>query len=442
MIPRTCYAKSGGLSIAYQVAGDGPIDIVLVQGFVSHVELAWETPAFAPLYQRLAAIGRLIVFDKRGVGLSDRTTRLPTLEERMDDVRAVMDAAGSERAALVGISEGGPMSLLFSATYPERTTALVLWASFARVSWAPDYPIGVESQTSEAAYQYIERRWGEGAVLRRLVMQDAPDDPTVQRILARYERNSATPLSAVAALRFAVETDVRHILSTVSVPTLVVHHSGDPFVPAVHGRYLTAHIPGARLAEFPGDLHLSAAGADAPLIDAVEEFLTGERPRQPVDRVLKTILFTDIVGSTQRAAEIGDRRWRALLDAHDAMVRREIARARGREVKTTGDGFLAAFDGPARAIGCAQAIGAQARGLGLEVRAGLHTGECEIRGDDLAGIAVHIGARVAALAAPGEILTTATVRDLVVGAGIEFAERGVGDLKGVPGEWRILAVRG
>jgi class 3 adenylate cyclase/esterase/lipase len=441
MVPQTRYARSGGLSIAYQVAGDGPIDIVLVQGFVSHVELAWETPAFAPIYERLASIGRLVVFDKRGVGLSDRTAGLPTLEERMDDVRAVMDAAGSERAALIGISEGGPMSLLFSATYPERTTALVLWASFARVAWAPDHPIGVVPQVSEAAYRYIEKRWGEGAVLRRLVAQDAPDHPGVLQMLARYERNAATPSSAVAALRFGVETDVRHILSAIAVPTLIVHHSGDPFVPAAHGCYLAAHIPGAQLAEFPGDIHLSVVGGDAPLIDAVEEFLTGERRPHPVDRVLKTVLFTDIVGSTQRAAEIGDRRWRALLDAHDAMVRREIARAHGREVKTTGDGFFAAFDGPARAIGCAQAIGAQARGLGLEVRVGLHTGECEIRGDDLAGIAVHIGARVAALAAPGEILATGTVRDLVTGAGIEFAERGTQALKGVPGEWPILAVR-
>jgi class 3 adenylate cyclase/esterase/lipase len=440
-IPETRYAKSGEISIAYQVAGDGPIDIVFVQGFVSHVELAWETPTFAGIFNRLATFSRLIVFDKRGTGLSDRTARMPTLEERMDDMRAVMDAAGSERAALIGISEGGPMSLLFSATYPERTLALVLWATFARNLWAPDYPIGIDSERAARGYHFIQARWGEGRVLRRVSMQDAPDDPVVQQLLARYERNSATPAAAVEALRFGVESDVRHILPAVSVPTLVVHHSGDPLIPVELGRYLAAHISGAQMAEFPGNFHLSAAGGDIALLDAIEEFLSRGPRRHPVERVLKTVLFTDIVSSTERAARLGDRPWRALLDAHDAMVRREIARAGGIEVKATGDGFLAAFDGPARAIRCAQAICAQARALGLELRAGLHTGECEVRGGDLAGIAVHIGARVAALAAPGEILVTGTVRDLVAGSGIEFEGRGEQELKGVPGPWRLLVVR-
>lgn len=439
MTPTTRYARSGDLSIAYQVVGAGPLDIVFVPGFVSHLELAWETPMFATIFQRLSSFGRLIAFDKRGMGLSDRTAQLPTLEERMDDVRAVMDAAGSEKAALVGISEGGPMSLLFAATYPERTQALVLWASFARVMKGDDYPIGIDEAVAQATYAFIAKRWGEGSVLRRIAMQDAPDTPEITELVARYERNSASPAAAVAAIRFGIESDVRHVLSSISAPTLIVHRCDDPLVPVAHGRYLAAHIPGAQLREFPGDFHLSATGADVPLLDTIGEFLTGEQREPAVDRILKTILFTDIVASTERAAELGDRRWRELLDSHDAVVRKEIQKARGREVKTTGDGFLAAFDGPARAIRCAQAIGRQASGLGLQVRAGLHTGECEVRGDDLAGIAVHIGARVAALAGPGEILVTGTVRDLVAGSGIEFADRGAHALKGIPGEWRILS---
>ena len=332
------------------------------------------------------------------------------------------------------------MSLLFSATYPERTAALVLWASFARVSWAPDYPDGFDAQASEATYQFIAEHWGEGGVLRRLVLQDAPEDPVVQQIMARYERNSATPASAVETLRFGVETDVRPVLPAISAPTLVVHHSGDPLIPVHNGRYLASHISGAGLAEFPGDIHLSAVGSDAPLIDAVEEFLTGERRAQPPERVLKTVLFTDIVDSTQRAAEIGDRRWCVLLDAHDVVVRREIERALGREVKTTGDGFFAAFDGPARAIRCAQAIGckraAWAWKCGPDCTPAVRDSRRRPRRNRRA-----LGARVAALAAPGEILATGTVRDLVAGSGIEFVERGARELKGVPGEWRILAVR-
>ena len=437
----TRYAKSGALSIAYQVVGEGPFDIVLVQGFVSHVELAWETPNFAAIYKRLSSFGRLIVFDKRGTGLSDRTMRLPSLEERMDDVRAVMDAAGSERAAIIGVSEGGPMSLLFAATYPERTAALVLWATFARQLHAGDYPIGIRAEQAERVYKLVEEHWGKGRVLRRIVLQDAPQEPFMMDLLGRYERNSATPAAAVAAIRFGVLSDVRRVLPAISAPTLVVHHTGDPLVSVEHGRYLAQRVAGAQMAEFPGNIHMSAIGADGPLLDSVEHFLTGNRVERPVERVLKTILFTDIVGSTERAAELGDQGWRTLLDAHDRMARLEIERASGQEVKTTGDGFLAAFDGPARAIVCARMIAEQARGLGLEIRAGLHTGECEVRGDDLAGIAVHIGARVASLAEAGEILVTGTVRDLVVGSGIEFDDRGEHELKGVPGEWRILAAR-
>jgi class 3 adenylate cyclase len=440
LLPKTRYARSGDLSIAYQVVGEGPLDIVLVLGFVSHLEVGWEMPTFSAILNRLSSFGRLIVFDKRGVGLSDRTARLPTLEERMDDVRAVMDAAGSERAALVGISEGGPMSLLFAATYPERISAQVLWASYARNLWAPDHTIGIDLASAEKTYALIEKHWGTGRAFRRIACQDAPENPAVDDLLARYERNAATPTSAVAALRFGVETDVRHILAAISVPTLVVHRTGDRLVSIEHGRDLASRISGAQLREFPGDFHLSASGADTIVLDAIEEFLTGHRASHAVQRILKTVLFTDIVGSTERAAQLGDRAWRSLLDQHDLMVQREVDRARGHVIKTTGDGIFAAFDGPARAIRCAASILAQARAFGLDLRAGLHTGECEPRGDDLAGIAVHIGARVAALAAPGEILVTGTVRDLVAGSGIEFGDRGVRDLKGVPGEWRLLAV--
>lgn len=441
MTPETRYAKSGALRIAYQVVGDGPLDVVLVPGFVSHLDLAWETPPFSDIHRYLSSFGRLILFDKRGVGLSDRGATVPTLEERMDDVRAVLDAVGSERAALVGISEGGPMSLLFAATYPERVAALVLWSSFARVSLAPDYPEGVPDEVFERTYARIERYWGSGRTIRAVVVQDAPDDPALLQIWGRYERSAASPTMAIGCLRFGAESDVRHVLPAISAPTLVVHRTGDPLVPIPHGRYLAAHIPHAILRELPGATHLSVTGADRAALEVIEEFLLGSRAVQPIDRVLKTVLFTDIVDSTARASALGDRRWRELLDAHDALVRREIGRARGELVKTTGDGMLAAFDGPARAIRCAQALIQHAAGLGLSLRAGLHTGECELRGADLAGIAVHIGARVAALAAPEEILATGTVADLVVGSGIRFRDRGPQQLKGA-GEWRVLAVEG
>jgi class 3 adenylate cyclase len=441
-VPETRYAKNGDLSIAYQVVGDGPLDIVFISGFVSHVEFGWELRPFRRMWERLSSFSRLIVFDKRGTGLSDRTERIPTLEERMDDVRAVMDAAGSERAALVGISEGGPMELLFAATYPERTTALVLWASFARSVQAPDYPVGIDPAVAEATIQRVERDWGKGRAIRAIAFQDAPRDESTQRLLARAERNSATPALAAAALNFGARTDVRHVLHTISAPTLVLHRTGDPLISVGCGRYLAEHIAGARFIELPGNFHLSGVGQDDEALEEIEEFLTGQRHVPEVDRVLKTVLFSDIVGSTERAAQLKDRRWKELLDAHDSAVRSELDRFHGHEVTTTGDGFLAAFDGPGRAINCAQAIALRSRDLGLEVRAGVHSGECERRGDDLAGIAVHIGARVASLAGPGEVLVTSTVRDLVNGSDIAFVDRGCHALKGVPGEWQVLAVRG
>jgi class 3 adenylate cyclase/pimeloyl-ACP methyl ester carboxylesterase len=435
----TRYAKSGNLSIAYQVNGEGP-DVVCVPGSLSHVELGWETPPQAAIYRSLSGFGRMITFDKRGTGLSDRTAELPTLEERMDDVRAVMDAAHCEKAAVVGMSEGGTMALLFAATYPERVTSLVIWGGFARFAWAPDYPDGIDAQLGEQFCDQIEESWGHGRVWPLISTHDAPDDEATRRQLARMERNSATPAMAAAANRFGLRIDARHALPAISAPTLVVHRTGDPLTGVVHARYLADHIRGARMSEFPGDFHFSGIGNDEDILDEIEEFVTGTRKEHEIDRVLKTVLFTDIVGSTERAVRIGDRRWRELLDAHDSTVRHELERFRGQEIRTTGDGFLAGFDGPARAIRCARAISDKTRTVGVEVRTGLHSGECEARGDDLAGVAVHIGSRVAGIAGPGEVLVTSTVRDLVAGSGIEFADRGRHTLRGIPGEWQLLAV--
>jgi pimeloyl-ACP methyl ester carboxylesterase len=437
-LAETRYARSGALSIAYQVSGHGP-DLVLVPGSLSHIELGWETPPNSFTYRRLSRFARMITFDKRGTGLSDRSVELPTLEERMDDVRAVMDAAGCERAAVVGVSEGGPMAMLFAATYPERVSALVLWANFARMTWAPDYEDGIDSVAGELFCDMVEESWGSGRVMPLISIQDVGDDEATRRQLARFERNAATPAMAGAAHRFGLRVDARSALSAISAPTLVLHRSGDPLTSVVHARYLAEHIRGARLVELPGDFHFSALGKDDELLDQIEEFITGTRQEHDIDRVLKTVLFTDIAGSTEQAVRLGDRRWHALLDAHDIAVRRELARFRGKEIKTIGDGFLASFDGPGRAINCARAISESTREMGLEIRAGLHSGECEMRGDDLAGVAVHIGARVAGLATPGEVLVTSTVRDLVVGSGIEFADRGRHTLRGIPGEWQLLA---
>ena len=442
--PETRYAQSGDISIAYQVTGEGPMNLVFVPGFVSNVELRWDIPAFSAIDERLRRFTRVLAFDKRGTGLSDASPHLPTLEERMDDVRAVMDAAGMERAVLLGVSEGGPMSLLFAATYPERVSALVLWNSFARASWASDNPEGVRSQVSERTLDAVRKTWGTGMSFAAIAFQDLADDGGALMTLGRYERNSATPSMAAAALRFGMECDVRDILPTVTAPTLVIHRVGDPLVRIGLARDVAAHIDGARLVELPGDFHVGGTpGVNADLFDEVEEFLTGVRPEHtaPVERVLKTVVFTDIVDSTKRASELGDRKWRELLDAHDEAVRRSLSKFGGNEVKTTGDGFLASFDGPARAIRSAREITEEARRLGIEVRAGVHTGEAEQRGDDLAGIAVHVGARVVSLAQPSEVLVTSTVRDLVLGAGIEFVDRGAQTLKGVPGQWDLLAVR-
>jgi pimeloyl-ACP methyl ester carboxylesterase len=435
----TRYAKSGDLSIAYQVTGQGP-DLAIIAGSLSHVELGWETPATARIYRRLSRFTRMVTFDKRGMGLSDRSAELPTLEERMDDVRAVMDAADCEKASVVGMSEGGPMALLFAATYPERVSALVLWSTFARLAWAPDYPQGFDLKEGEKFCDQIEASWGHGRVWPLISTNDTHDDEATHRRLAHFERNAATPAMAAAANRFALRVDARQALGAISAPTLVVHRLDDPVTPLVHGRYLADHIRRARLAELPGAFHFSGIGNDEDALDEIEQFLTGARHEHEIDRVLKTVLFTDIAGSTERAARVGDRRWSELLEDHDSAVRRELMRFSGQEIKSTGDGFLACFDGPARAIRCARAIGEEVGAMGLEVKTGLHAGECVARGQDLAGVAVHIGARVASLAGPGEVLVTSTVRDLVVGSDIEFTDRGSHTLKGIPGEWQLLAV--
>jgi class 3 adenylate cyclase/esterase/lipase len=440
--PETQYAQSGDLSIAYQVAGEGELDLVFVPGFISNADLSWEAPLYGEFFRRFASFARMITFDKRGTGLSERTLGFGSAEDRMDDIRAVMDAAGCARAALVGISEGGPLTTLFAATYPERVSALVLWGTFARVQHAPDYPPGIDPSMIEPFIDGLVARWNTGKALRYFIA-NMPTDPETSAFIARYERTAATPNMVREIMHRNCEIDVRSALPAVNAPTLVIHRRDDNAVLFECGKYLADHIAGAQLLELPGAWHLNGSpGGETEALDAVEEFLTGRRHEEPVevDRVLKTVVFTDIVGSTERAAELGDRRWRELLDAHDAMIRSQLGRYRGEEVATTGDGFLAAFDGPGRAINCAETIATRSRGLGIEIRAGVHTGECELRGDDLAGIAVHIGARVASLAGPGEVLVTSTVRDLVNGSGIEFADRGSHVLKGVPGEWNVLAV--
>lgn len=358
----------------------------------------------------------------------------------MDDVRAVMDTVDCERAALLGVSEGGPMNILFAATYPERTSALVLLNTFARPYRGADYPLGTPLENLEPFLDSVAAHWGEGVSLWGLAPSVA-GDARMRASWGRYERMSASPGAAAALLRMVAGVDVRHILPAIQVPTLVLHRTGDKFVPPDQGRYLAAHIPGARHVEVPGSDHLYCAGDADAVLDEIEEFLTGQRAHRETERVLATVLFTDIVESTRQAAELGDRRWRDVLDSHEALARRQLDRFRGRAVKMTGDGMLAAFDGPARGIRCAGAIVQGARQLGIDVRAGLHTGECEVRAEDLGGIAVHIGARVAALAARGEVLASSTVKDLVAGSGLTFADRGSHTLKGVPGEWRVYAVQ-
>jgi len=439
--PETRYARSGPYNIAYQVVGDGPFDLLWVPGFVSNIELAWEEPLLARFLTRLARFSRLILFDKRGTGLSDRVPldALPTLEERMEDLVVVLDAVGSERAALVSHSEGGNLAILFAATKPERTIALVTAGIFAKRIRSPDYPWAPTPEQRALDIEATERDWGAASSLA--TMAPSADAESARR-LGTYFRQSASPGAAAALMRMNTQIDIRGVLPTITVPTLVLHRTGDSDASVEEGRWIADQIPGARFLELPGDDHLPWVGDQDGVLDAIEEFLTGSVPAMTIDRVLATVLFVDIVGSTQRAAELGDARWAELLEAFYVVVRRELARHRGHEVDTAGDGLLATFDGPARAVRCAFAIQAGVRPLGLEVRAGVHTGEVEIRAGGVKGIAVHIGARVAALAEGGSVWTSSTVRDLVSGSGLVFEDRGSHALKGVPDSWRLFQVTG
>jgi len=428
------YARSDEVNIAYQVVGDGQLDLILVPGFVSHLEMDWDEPRSTHFLERLASFSRLIRFDKRGTGLSDRPAGLPDLETRMDDVRAVMDAVGSERAALFGYSEGGPMCMLFAATYPQRTSSLVLYGTYAkRVDPDDDYPWAPTSEQRQATARQIEQWWGKDSELGTM----APNaDAAMIAWWNSRARASAGPGAARDLILMNSQIDVRAVLPAISAPTLVLHRRDDHDSRSAEGRYIAAHVPHARFIELDGEDHLPWINGDQ-VLDEVEEFLTGVRPVQAAERVLATVMFTDIVASTEHLAQLGDRAWRDVLAAHNQIVRAELQRYRGQEVGTAGDGFLATFDGPARAIRCGQALTRAVHELGVDIRVGLHTGEVEWIGSDVRGIAVHIAARVTALAGSGEVLTSSTVRDLVAGAGIEFEVRGRHSLKGVPGEWQI-----
>jgi len=434
MLPETHYAKSGDVRIAYQVAGGGPFDLVFVPGFISNLDLAWEDPNRAHFFSRLASFSRLILFDKRGTGLSDRVGSVASLEERMDDVRAVMDALESERAALFGISEGGAMSMLFAATYPERTRALVLYGSYGH------FPLWVLPPDKFKAFmEIVERDWGTGATARFFAPSKAEDE-TFRRGWARFERLGASPSAVAALFRMNNEIDVRHVAPAIRVPTLVIHKTGDTRVSVEAGRFLGSAIPGAKFVELPGCDHVLWVGDVDRIADEIEEFLTGSRSEMEPDRVLATVMFTDIVDSTKRVSELGDRRWQGLLEQHNQILRRELEKFRGREVKTLGDGVLATFDGPARAVRCATSIIESVRSLDLQLRGGVHTGEVETKGDDIGGIAVHIAARIAALAQGGQVLVSSTVRDLVAGSNLRFIDQGARTLKGIPEEVRLYAV--
>lgn len=437
-MPTTHYAKSGNLNIAYQVVGEGP-DLVYVPGWVSNVELMWDDPVLASLLRRLAGFARVILFDKRGTGMSDPVdeSALPSLEDRMDDVRAVMDAVGSEKATLLGHSEGGNMSTLFAATFPERTEGLILVSTYAKRIRSEDYPWAPTLDEREEEIRYVEETWGDPSSVPRYMLGARGDDEGFRSWLAKYFRLSASPRAAVTLLRMNTEMDTRAILPTIRVPTLCIYRTGDMDVKIEEGRWIASQIPNAKLVELPGSAHVFWADDPAPLLDEIEEFMTGRRETAAPERVLATVVFTDIVASTEHAARLGDREWRALLERHNDIIRRELERYRGEERGTAGDGFLATFDGPARGVRAAQAISDAVRSLGIEVRAGVHTGEVEKVGNDIAGIGVHIGARIASLAGPGQVFVSRTVRDLVVGSELVFEMRGNHTLKGVPGSWEI-----
>ena len=439
MRPVTRYAESGEIGIAYQVVGEGDIDVVIASPFISHLDLLWEDHRLVRFVLRIASFARVILFDRRGVGLSD-PAGAPTLEERMDDVRAVMDAAGSERAALLGMSEGATMCMLFAASHPERTSGLVLLGAMAKSTAADDYPWAPpESALVEAQQELISPLWGEGATIE-IFSPSIADDPRARELEARLEQ-TVSPMRGAQLFRLFLDVDVRPALTLIQTPTLVIHRRSDPVVNVRAARWLASQIPASRYVEFEGVDHMAWAGENSDaILDEIEEFLTGVRPAPAATRVLATVLFTDIVDSTRRAAELGDRRWRSLLEQHQSVMRHHLQLFEGREVKNTGDGFLATFDGPGRAIECASAVVREVASLGFDVRAGLHTGEVELIGDDVGGISVHVAARVCALAGGGTVLVSRTVRDLVAGSGIGFASAGRHELKGVPDEWELYRV--
>jgi|SRR5665213_736703 len=427
-LPETRYALSGDVNIAYQVMGTGPVDIIMVPGLVSHIEFAHEMEAYTAFLRRLSAFARVVNFDKRGQGLSDRISDAPSLEQRMDDVRAIMEAIGSERAAVIGFSEGCAMSALFAATYPERVSQLILFGGFA-----------VPTMLTEEGLAQRVKFWGTGAMIRT-VRPSLATNPDAVALFAKFERLSASPGAIKAISLLNAKIDVRPILPTIQAPTLVLHRERDVQVPIALGRELAARIPNARWIEYPGDDHLFWYGETEALLGDIEEFITGHRDSASTDleRVLATVLFTDIIDSTRSAAEVGDQAWRRMLDNHDELARQVVRRHRGSLVKTTGDGILATFDGPGRAVRCALALGAAARQIGLPLRAGLHTGEIEMRGNDIGGIAVHVAARVMAQCQSSEVLVSRVVTDLVAGAGLQFSERGSYELKGIPGRWDLF----
>jgi class 3 adenylate cyclase len=439
--PQTTYVEVGGAEVAYQIVGHGVPEVIHVPGF-NHVDVRWEQPVWAGFLERLASFGRLILFDRRGTGASAPVpdTAMPTWEEWADDVRAVLDAAGSERTVVLAENDGGPTGLLFTAMQPERVAALILANTAARRLRADDYPIGIAPEAVDERVEATRAAWGTPDLVARAFPSRA-DDPEFLQWGAKVQRAFATPKNAAAQVRYIIENlDARGALPLIRVPTLVLHTKDNLVYSIEHGRYLADHIDGAKFVELPGaDMFLATS---ATAMEEIAEFLTGERPAVEVDRILTTLLFTDIVGSTERAASLGDRAWRSLLDAHDRVVRDQLRRFRGKEINTTGDGFVASFDGPARAIRCGQAIIGATTKLGIELRIGLHTGECEVRGDDLGGLAVHIAARIGSLAQPGKVLVSSTVKDLVAGSGIEFGDRQEQELKGVPGTWTLFAVSG
>ena len=438
MHPATRYARSGDLSIAYQLVGDGSVDLVHIPGAVSHLDFAWEHPGYVRFMRRLGSFARVAAYDKRGMGLSDPVTRPPSIEERVDDARAVMDAAGMQRAVIFGCSEGATLGAYFAASHPDRVQAIVLYGAFARLTPdPPDYPWGYDDFTLQVFHEGAHEAWGEGIMLT-LLGPSGLNDARERAWWGRFESSSTSPGTAVTLMEANLELDIRDILPAIRVPALLVHRRHD-MLPIEGARYMAERMPDARLVELDGEDHWPWLVDPDEVCDHVEEFLTGARQAPEPDRVLATVMFTDIVGSTERAAELGDRRWRGLLETHEEIVRRELERYDGREVKTMGDGFLATFDGPARAIRCANSIAGETHRLGIEVRAGLHTGECELRNGDVGGMAVNIGARVAASAGAGEVLVSSTVKDLVVGADISFTDRGTHELKGVSGEWRLYA---